>query len=193
MTRASLADDAFAASDDRALVVAGRDGRLRHAGTVARQLLLTALLQPSCYAADCDRLHEPIPEIAQMCSNLRATARGQIDQPPPVLRRRNAWGEFVLRASWLGPTDGEEPTRQIGITIERRVPRALAILRRIEELPLTAREKQLCLLLARDPDRHDLADAMGVGAGTVVTHQRSIYAKLRVHSRAKLIERLQPT
>jgi len=43
------------------------------------------------------------------------------------LRRRNAWGEFVLRAYWLGPTDGTKQTRQIGITIERRVPRELAV------------------------------------------------------------------
>jgi len=193
MTRPTLTEDAFTDSDDRALLTAGPDWRLRHASNVARQQLLMALLRPTSCAAEWNRLDEPIPEIAQLCCSLLATTRWQIDQPPPVLRRRNPSGEFVLRAYWLGPTDGAEPTRQIGITIERRVPRALAILRRIEELPLTAREKQLCLLLARDPDRDDLADAMGVGAGTVVTHQRSIYAKLSVHSRAKLVERLQPT
>jgi hypothetical protein len=43
--------------------------------------------------------------------------------------------EFVLRAYWLGQTDGVEQTRQGAITIERRVPRAVALLRRIEGLP----------------------------------------------------------
>jgi DNA-binding CsgD family transcriptional regulator len=72
---------------------------------------------------------------------------------------------------WLGPTDGAEQTRHIGITIERRVPRALALRRRVEDLPLTGREKQLCLLLAHDRSRQDLADAMGLSTGTIITHQ----------------------
>jgi DNA-binding CsgD family transcriptional regulator len=101
-------------------------------------------------------------------------------------------GEFILRAYWLGSTDGAEQTRHIGITIERRVPRALALRRRVEDLPLTGREKQLCLLLAHARSRQDLADAMGVSTGTVITHQSSIYAKLGVHSRAELLAALLP-
>jgi DNA-binding CsgD family transcriptional regulator len=129
----------------------------------------------------------------RLCHTLAATAKGQIGQPPPVLRLRNPWGEFVLRAYWLGPTDGAEQTRHIGITIERRVPRALALRRRVEDLPLTGREKQLCLqLLAHARSRQDLADAMGVSTGTVITHQSSIYAKLGVHSRAELLAALLP-
>ena len=52
-------------------------------------------------------------------------------------------------ADWLGPTNGAEQTSQVGITIERRVPLALALFRRVEDLPLTARGEHLCLLLAR--------------------------------------------
>jgi DNA-binding CsgD family transcriptional regulator len=33
---------------------------------------------------------------------------------------------------------------------------------------------------------------MGLAASTVITHQRSIYAKLGVHSRAELLSALQP-
>jgi DNA-binding CsgD family transcriptional regulator len=133
-----------------------------------------------------------VPEIACLCRALVATANGQIGQPPPVLRLRNPWGEFVLRAYWFGPTDGTEQTRHIGVTIERRVPRALALRRRVEDLPLTGREKQLCLLVAHDRSRQDLADAMGVSTGTVITHQSSIYAKLGVHNRAELLSALLP-
>jgi DNA-binding CsgD family transcriptional regulator len=74
------------------------------------------------------------------------------------------------------------------VTIERRVPRLLATFRRVERLALTSREKELCLLLARNPARQDLADEMGVGANTVITHLRNIYGKLGVRSRAALIE-----
>jgi hypothetical protein len=64
----------------------------------------------------------------------------------------------VLRAYWLGRTDGIEQTRHIGITIERQVPPLLAPHRRLEHLPLTAREKQVCLLLARDLSGRELAE-----------------------------------
>jgi DNA-binding CsgD family transcriptional regulator len=93
----------------------------------------------------------------------------------------------VLRAYWFRPTDGVEQTRQIGITIERRVPRALTLRRRVEELPLTGREKQLCLLIAHERSRQDVADAMGLSTGTVITHQSSIYGKLGVHNRVELL------
>jgi hypothetical protein len=79
----------------------------------------------------------------------------------------------VLRAYWLGPTDGMEQTRQIGITVERRVPRALALRPRVEDLPLTGREKQLCLLLTQDRSRQELGEAMGVSTGTFVSRKRS--------------------
>jgi DNA-binding CsgD family transcriptional regulator len=92
----------------------------------------------------------------------------------------------------LEPTDGAEQTRNIGITIARRVPRALAMHRRLEDLPLTGREKQLCLLLGHGRSRQVLADATGVSTGTIITHQRSIHAKLGVHSRAGLLAALLP-
>ena len=137
-------------------------------------------------------LDQPRAEIVALCRSLTATANGDIGQPPPVLRLRNPWGEFVLRAYWLGPTDGAEQTRQIGITIERKVPRALALRRRVEELPLTGREKQLCLLVAHGLSRQQVADAKGVSTGTVITHQSGIYGKLGVHSRAGLLAALLP-
>jgi DNA-binding CsgD family transcriptional regulator len=136
-------------------------------------------------------MHGSAPQISQLCRALAAAADGRLGQPPPVLQLRNPWGRFVLRAYWLGPADGTEQTRDIAVTVERQVPRVLALRRRVESLPLTAREKQLCLLLARDPSRHDLADAMGVAASTVVTHQHSVYAKLGVHNRAGLLAELR--
>jgi DNA-binding CsgD family transcriptional regulator len=192
MTAVTLGEDLFAESEDRALFIADLDGTVQHANTPA-QSLLTMALNP-CYSptANWRGLREPIAEIALLCRTLAVAANGEIGQPPPVLRLRNPWGEFVLRGYWLGPTDGAEHTRHIAITVERRVPRALALRRRVEDLPLTAREKQLCLLVAQDPSRQDLADAMGVAVSTATTHQHSVYAKLDVHSRAGLLGLLQP-
>ena len=192
MTRATLGEDAFADGSDRALFIADVAGAVLHASAQA-QLLLTMALNPRFSPTSPWRgLNEPMPEIVRLCRTLAAIADGEIGQPPPVLRLPNPWGEFVLRAYWLGPTDGAEQTRHIGITIERRVPRALVLRQRVENLPLTGREKQLCLLLAHARSRRDLADAMGVSTGTVITHQSSLYAKLGVHSRAELLAALLP-
>jgi DNA-binding CsgD family transcriptional regulator len=192
MTRAELREEAFIESEDQGLFVVDIGGTVRHADAQTRQLLRMALTARCSPATGWRRSREPAPELARLCRTLTATANGQIGQPPPILRLRNPWGQFVLRAYWLGPTDGAEQTRHIGITIERRVPRALAIWRRVEDLPLTGREKQLCLLLAHARSRQDLADGMGVSTGTVITHQSSIYAKLGVHSRAELLATLLP-
>jgi DNA-binding CsgD family transcriptional regulator len=191
VTRVKLEEDALADSDDRALFLADSVGKVRHAEGPARHLLTMALNPHFSPMAKWRGLGEPVPEIERLCRALATIANGDIGQPPPVLRLRNPWGEFVLRAYWFGATDGAEPTRLIGITVERRVPRALALRRRVEDLPLTAREKQLCLLLARNLSSQDLADAMGVAASTVITHQRSVYAKLGVHSRAGLLTALE--
>jgi DNA-binding CsgD family transcriptional regulator len=192
MTRVTLGDDAFADGEDRALFVADRDGTIRHANRQARTLLMMALNSRVSPDSSWRGIDEPVPEITRLCRTLSGIATGDTGQAPPVLRLRNPWGEFVLRAYWFGVTDGAEQTRQIGITIERRVPRALALRRWVEDLPLTAREKQLCLLLARDQSGQNLADGMGLAASTVITHQRSIYAKLGVHNRTGLLAALEP-
>lgn len=191
MTRTMLADEAVAESDDRGLFVADRDGVVRHADAQAQWLIMMALLPYWSPLAKWHTLDQTAPQIRQLCRTLAVTADGQIGQPPPVLRLKNPWGEFVMRAYWYEPTDGTEQTRHIAITIERRVPRVLALRRRVENLPLTAREKQLCLLLAQEPSRQDLAHKMGVAVSTIITHQHSVYAKLGVHNRAGLLAELQ--
>jgi DNA-binding CsgD family transcriptional regulator len=189
MARGPSDEGALADTDDRALFIVDRGGALRHASVEAQHLLIMAL--HPCRCANAIRgLGDRSLEISRLCLTLAATATGSIGQSPPVLRLRNPWGEFMLRAYWLGATDGTEQTRQIGITIERRVPRVLAVRRRVENLPLTGREKQLCLLLAHARSRQDLADAMGVSTGTVITHQSNLYAKLGMHSRAGLLAAL---
>ena len=193
MTRAVIGEETFADGDgDSALFITDRDGRLRHVGAQAQHLLMMALNPCFSRTADWRNLGAPIPEIAQLCCSLSTVAEGEVEQFPPCLRLRNPWGEFVFRAYWFGPTDGAEQVREICITIERRLPRALALQRRVEYLPLTGREKQVCLLLAHGRSRRDLADAMGVAIGTIITHRSRIYAKLGVHSRAELLAALLP-
>jgi DNA-binding CsgD family transcriptional regulator len=191
LTQVSLDEHAYAEGDDQALFVVDRSGKVVHASLQAQHLLSRALVPRLSPSLDWRAIRGLSPAVVTLCKTLAATADGQIGQPPPVVRLRNPWGEFVLRAYWLGPTDGTEQTRHIGITIERHVPLPLALHRRLERLPLTARERQIGLLLARNQSCRELADVMGIATSTAITHQRSLYAKLGVRNRVGLLNALQ--
>jgi DNA-binding CsgD family transcriptional regulator len=195
MAGGPVTEGTFVGSEDRGLLVADSDGRVLHTDGHSQRILQMAFGPHLKTWATTTRPNIPghLPEIARLCCILADTANGKIGQPPPVLRLRNPFGEFILRAYWLEPTDGTEQTRHVAITIDRHVPRALALHRRLEDLSLTGREKQLCVLLvAHDLCRGDVADVMGVSIGTAITHQSSLYAKLGVHSRAGLVSALLP-
>jgi DNA-binding CsgD family transcriptional regulator len=191
MTHGAATAESMADNDDRALLVVDRAGRMQHADRQGQRLLMMAFNHQLSPVFRLRSVLEAIPEIARLAGALVATTTETISYRPPVLRLRNPWGVFVLRAYWLGPTDGAEQTDQIGITVERRVPEALALRRTIERLPLTGREKEFCLLVASRRSGLDIADAMGVAPSTIITHQRNVYNKLRVHSRAELLAALQ--
>jgi DNA-binding CsgD family transcriptional regulator len=131
-----------------------------------------------------------MPALANLAKALAAATFDGLPRQPPIVRQRNAWGEFVLRAYFLDTMDSREPSRFIGITIQRREPASVGLLRRIEGLPISDREKQLCLFLSQGYDMVSAARAMGVTENTLVTHRRSLYSKLSVANRIGLVERL---
>ena len=134
MTHSAAAPESMADNDDRALLVVDRGGRMRHADRQGQRLLMMAFNHQLSRVFRLRSVLEAIPEIARLAGALVATTTETISYRPPVLRLRNPWGVFVLRAYWLGPTDGTEQTDQIGITVERRVPEALALRRTVERL-----------------------------------------------------------
>ena len=178
----------YVESEDRTMAILDRDGRLLASSPEVRRLLMMALVpewRPSAF--DFHKL-EDLPELAACCRQLGRALEGEAATAPPVIRRRNAWGVFVLRAYpiHLGDARGA-----FGLTIERWEPRVAALLRVIERLPLTEREKDLCLALAQGRDAVGAATAMGISENTVIAHRRNVYRKLGVSSRSGLIDRLQ--
>jgi DNA-binding CsgD family transcriptional regulator len=184
-------EDNYEDTEDRALIILHRNGRLLHVSAEAHRLLLMALVPRwAPQTTGCMRITDS-PELTELYRRLAAASFGGQPLVPPVLRRSNAWGEFVLRAYWLDASRDDDSSSIIGLTIERREPQSLALLRKIEVLPLSGREKQVCLLLARGHDTANIARAMGVSEHTVISHRRNLYTKLSVESRIKLMERLR--
>jgi len=62
-----------------------------------------------------------------------------------------------------------------------------------EEYALTGREGEILFLLARGRTSQHIASSMFVAQTTVKTHQRSIYAKLGVHSQQELLTLVEKT
>jgi DNA-binding CsgD family transcriptional regulator len=183
-------EEAFTDTDDHACVIVDHDGRLMHMSAEARRLLLMALVPRWTPQTVPRKQPDPILELVQLCRGLSAACSDALPRAPPVLRRRNGWGEFVLRAYWLGAVHPTEVSRYIGVIIERREPRSLALLRKVEALNLSEREKQLCLLLARGEDTASAARGMGVSEHTIIAHRRNLYAKLGITGRLALLDRL---
>jgi DNA-binding CsgD family transcriptional regulator len=130
------------------------------------------------------------PEVMGLCQNL---VRIFEDKPPfaaPVCQLRNAWGVFTFRAYWLNLAAGPGAPPRIGITVERLEPLALKLWRRAEELPLSGREIEVCLLLALGKPRAEIAGRLGVSENTAINHCRNLYGKLGVNSHAELVDKL---
>ncbi len=79
----------------------------------------------------------------------------------------------------------------IGVTVERFELLALKLWRRVEGLPLTGRELEVCQLMALGLPRAEIAERLGVSEPPAVNHCRNLYGKLAIHSRAELVEKLQ--
>ena len=62
----------------------------------------------------------------------------------------------------------------------------------IEQLGLSGREAEIALLIASRADNAGICQQLSITESTLRTHLRNIYAKLDVHSRAELIERVRP-
>jgi len=106
-----------------------------------------------------------------------------------VWQRRNAWGGFTFRVYWLN-NGLPEPASLVGITIRREEHLPLKLLRRMEQLPLSGRQVQVCLLLAAGHSLAAIGERLDVSKHTADYHCREVYARFDVHTRGELIGKL---
>lgn len=126
------------------------------------------------------------PLIQNLCANLRGLLTGK-PRPPPILIRQNAWGKFSLRAY---PLDGEPMAGSIVVLIERLVPLTIKLVRNMESTGMTARQREVCLLLSYGYSHSRIAERMGVSKHTATDYVRKIYDKLDVGGYPELMQKL---
>lgn len=172
------------AHEDSGLIIADRSGNILHISPQARVLLFyfsNPALNPGRVVPAASAL--PL-EVVQICQNLDDVFEGKSTPSPPVHRHTNAQGSFVFRAYWLEGSGAAQPL--IGIALNRDVPLPLRILKRMDKLPLSERQRQTALLMTAGLTYAQIASRLGIAERTVITHAQEAFNKLGVNGRAEL-------
>ena len=149
------------------MVIVNRQGDVLYTCTAGRRLLYLAthaVADPESVASDSKQ------SLSLMVAALgRALVDVHSGEPatPPVYRHTNAWGRFVLQAHRL-EEHANAAEGLIGITIEQEIPLPLRAAQASQALPLSSRQKELCVLLSQGLSYARIAEMMRLSEHTVV-------------------------
>ncbi|WP_028990329.1 helix-turn-helix transcriptional regulator [Thermithiobacillus tepidarius DSM 3134] len=178
-------------SGQSGMIVCEPDGRIRFICPQGQKLLYLAM------HADTQSVPPSMPDNFFTLPSLAPLFRGWRQQlsdpglpmPIPMARHHNAWGGFVFRAYWL-PGSRLDDSSLVGIMVHFQEPQQLQWLRAVKRLPLSLKQKEVCLLLARGCSKGEIAEFLHVSVHTAVDHIRKIYGKLDIHNRVELLRKL---
>ncbi|HEY7458334.1 MAG TPA: helix-turn-helix transcriptional regulator [Xanthobacteraceae bacterium] len=176
------------ADEDEGLIVAERDGRIRHISQQARVLLFYSTNEDVAPGRIHAGKQELPPRIAQLVHSFAEVFEGNASVAPPVSSHQNSWGEFVFRAYWLNGQGARTPL--VAIRVSRREPLPVRLLRRMQRLPLSERQIEVSLHLASGKTYKEIAERLGVSRPTAIYHAQEAFNKLGVSSRAELQAKL---
>jgi DNA-binding CsgD family transcriptional regulator len=174
--------DSFRDSEEEALVVASTAGEISTASYRAYALLAHASGEPinrSTIAGSVDRATREL--LKKLASRLQS-ANGLPDMPQAITVD-NTWGRFRLRAYSLSQFE-------MGVLIQRQEHLLVRIADAMLELPLSAQQREVALLLAQGLTNIQVATAMGVSINTASYHVKQLFAKLDAHDRSEAIARI---
>jgi DNA-binding CsgD family transcriptional regulator len=176
------------ARPETAVMVCDPQGQLQYSSGMAQQWTIMAF-SPETATGDLHRkISADIPEsIKALCRAIEHLRAGE-SAALPTLSIDNPWGHFQFTATALHSQSANQKP-MCAITVERREPKTLALMRSMWQLGLSNAQKEVCLALveahATEPQ---IAQRLGVQPSTVRDHLDKIYRKLDVHSRNELVE-----
>ena len=187
LVRRSDQEDTFVDGPSRGLLVMNRAGVVIHVSAGAREMLYLAThakVGPKEMHKSKTYVAVP-PMLKLLCENLVDTFEGKPAEPP-VFHHQNGWGRFTFRA-YLLESVGVNDSGLIGVTVEQAEPQTLRIVRNMQALPLSPKQKEVCLLVATGHGNDEVAHRLNVSVTTVRDHLSKIYDKFAVHDRKDLI------
>lgn len=168
--------------------VIAADGEVQHADAEAR-LALALALHPCLNLRSCGRgCARADAGVTQHLQSLAAALQADPLQPA-MLRVRNHWGQFTLRAHRLQSVRrGAAPL--IGVALEHEVALPLAVDAALERSALSSRQRELCMLLVQGCSYAAAGEQMGISEQTAISYARVVFHKLGAHNREGLLRRL---
>jgi len=184
----------FLPSGEHGLAVVNEAGRIVHACPQAQQMLWylahPAFRDRGTGVGEGVTVNGAIEEVCRrLCSLLKTQS-----SPAPGLDLRNQWGAFSVRGFFLGGHRQEQRVETgstlFGLQISRCIPPEVAAVRRMAGLPLSHKQRQLCLQLVRGLKPMQIEREIGIKPTTQKDYLRRIYDKLQVTSREELFVQL---
>ncbi|WP_286537475.1 helix-turn-helix transcriptional regulator [Variovorax sp. J31P179] len=181
---AELAD-----SGQKGLVILTQRAEVAYISARAREILLLAA-HPGAPAEGGNgkgAAHVP-PAILRVFANLVLISQGS-DAAPPVAQCDSPLGRFIFRAHWLDPVS-DSASAMIGVTVQLQEPLVLLMTRNMQAEGLSDKQKELCLLLARNHSFAAIAAQLHISLATAKDYADRVYRKLDVHTREGALRKL---
>lgn len=117
--------------------------------------------------------------VSRLCRNLDKIRRSE-NASAPSIRLKHHCGELQLGATLLQAYQPGLPDLvSISITLRRHKP--LAIMSRLEALPLSPKQKELSLLVGMGHSASEIAEKLNISQNTYKEYLQAIYAKLSIN------------
>jgi DNA-binding CsgD family transcriptional regulator len=174
--------------DRRAQLSLTPDGALAHLSPDAHKLLLLAHGGITPDEASRAPRAADYPTLRLLVEQLRRNEG--LSRTGVALTVENVWGRFLFEAEPLLAVVEAMPP-MIHVAIQQEEPRAVALRRALDALPLSVAQKEVCALLRAGCTQREIAAAMSIAPSTVADYVRKIYVKLDVHTARELSQRLE--
>ena len=178
----------FIDSGDCGLVILSRSAKLVHASARAREILQLAAARGG--ARDASQSSALRSNTLQSVYERLVRIFQEGDADPPVVEQRTPAGRFVYRAHWLDPEKTGDGAL-VGVIVQHQEPASLVMLRRMHAVGLSAKQKEVGLLLAQDQSFEAIAAALHISVATAKDYAQRIYRKANVHSKDELMRALR--
>lgn len=167
------------------LVVTDRQGEVQYLCPVAKDLRLMIAFPEGFYGVDRRALW--LGQVRELAQRLERLRQGE-PAPPPAWDHQNAWGRFVVHARPLNPRHAAEPL--VAIKVRRFRPVSVRLATGLAASPLTERQRQAALLIARGFENREAARRLNVSVNTIGGMVKEIFLRMQVNDRASLRQRL---
>lgn len=185
LRKPSIDSNQLSAVGEAGLMILDMAGRTHYMSARASELLALCLGGDGLHFMRGGADASPVARIAKAIVDVVA---GRQCMPPSQVVR-TAWGTFHFRGSILQDT-GAVPS-MVAVTIDYLQPTQLRLMERMRELPVSSRQKEICLHLAAGLSNSEIANRMGVTTHTATSYLRALYDKLGVASKKELLQQLQ--